>query len=152
MNAPIAATTGIRTCTEADIEWMSQIAHAHYPEEFDLKSVAAWGRERMGNPSMTFLRGERTFGIAHLARRFHAPDRVQAYLTLLYAEPGKTLSSEPFRIVKGLVDWAKEQGATKFWLSDISGHDLGAFAKHLGGRLAGHTYVIDLDDKGKRYG
>ena len=152
MNVTLSPSTGIRKCTEADIEWMAQIAHAHYPDEFDLASVAAWGRERMNNPSMTFIRGERTFGIAHLARRFHAPARVQAYLTLLYAEPGKSLSSEPFRIVKGLVAWAKGQGATKFWLSDISGIDLGVFAEHLGGRLAGHTYVIDLDDNGKRYG
>ncbi len=152
MNAPIPESTGIRRCTEADIEWMAQIAATHYPGEFDASSAAAWGRARMSNPEMTFLRGQHTFGIAHLARRFHAPSRVQAYLTLLYAEPGKTLSSEPFRIVKGLVAWARGEGATKFWLSDISGHDLGGFAKHLGGRLAGHTYVIDLDDKGGRYG
>ena len=145
-------TPQIRQCTEADIEWMAGIAHRHYPDEFDRESAAAWGRARMQNPDMTFLRGSRCFGIAHLAKRFHAPSRVQAYLTLLYAEPGKNLSSEPFRIVKGLVEWARGKGATKFWLSDISGHDLGVFAERLGGRLAGHTYVIDLDDKGGRYG
>jgi len=142
----------IRRCGADDIDWMADIAWRRYPDEFDFESAKAWGAARINDPQMRFVRGIRTFGVAHLARRFNAPKRVQAYLTLLYADPGKTLSTEPFRIVEALVAWAKEQGATKFWLSDISGCDLGPFAKRLGGRLAGHTYVIDLDSEGTRYG
>ena len=142
----------IRRCTQADVAWMAGVAHRRYPGEFDLKSAVAWAAQQVNNPQMVFIRGDRSFGVAHLARRFNAPSRVQAYLTLLYAEPGTTLPLEPFRVVEALVAWAREQGATKFWLSDISGCDLGPFAKRLGGREAGHTYVIDLDDEGTRYG
>ena len=144
--------SNIRRCVEADVPWMADIAHRRYPDEFDYESAKAWGYQQIKIPEMVFLRGERAFGVAHTARRFNAPKRLQAYLTLLYAEPAHTQLLEPYRIVEGLVDWARERGATKFWLSDISGVDLGAFAKRLGGRLAGHTYVIDLDAEGTRYG
>lgn len=154
-SAPQTAPQQIRRCTEADIEWMVAIGEERYPGQFDTESVRAWGRERMVNPLMAFFRGERSFGACHLANRFNAPSRKQAYLTLLYSgkdSPSFALSLEPFFISQALIEWARGQGATKFWFSDMTGTDLGPFVKKLGGKLAGHTYVIDLDGKGTPYG
>lgn len=144
----------IRLCTPDDVEWMISIANGRYPGEFDPEQARAWVPARLKEPTMLFIRGERSFGVAHLAKRFNSPTRVQAYLTLLYSEPGfmRSLSLEPFQLIKRMIEWGKEKGATKFWMSDISGVDLGPFAKRLGGRLAGHTYVVDLDGEGNRYG
>ncbi len=156
MNAPIAPLTGIRRCTDADIEWMVEVATTRYPGQFDVEAVKAWGKERLANPQMVFYRGKRSFGACHLANRFNAPSRKQAYLTLLYSIPVEAASlaasREPLRIAEKLVSWAKEQGATKFWFSDMTQTDLGRFAAVLGGKLAGHTYVIDLDGQGTPYG
>ena len=79
------------------------------------------------------------------------PVRPQAYLTLLYAEPGN-YGREVVRIMQALADWAKSKNAGKLWFGDFTGHDMLALSKLLGGRLAGHTYVLDLDGNEKILG
>ncbi len=149
----VAPTPTIRRCVESDIAWLMELAKVRYAEnEYEPAAVAAWLKERMNDPHVCMVRGRNTVGICHVTRRFLAPSRWQAYLILLVSFPQKSLSMEPYRVSEALVDWAKAKGATKFWLSDISGYDLGVFATRMGGRTAGHTYVIDLDDKGGRYG
>lgn len=147
-----AQTGVIRLCTPDDVEWMIKVASSRYPGEFDPDQARVWVPQRLTSPDMLFIRGEHSFGVAHLARRFNAPDRVQAYLTLLYSDADNTHLLEPLMLVKNMKEWAVSKNASKFWMSDISGIDLGPFAKRIGGRLAGHTYVVDLDDKGNRYG
>ena len=89
MNVEIAERTQIRRCTADDIDWMVEVATTRYPGQFDVEAVKAWGKERLVNPQMVFYRGKRSFGACHLANRFNAPSRKQAYLTLLYSIPAE---------------------------------------------------------------
>lgn len=137
----------IRRCQENDIPWMMEIAAQAYPEAEQAYSdnTAAWLLERMRQPEIVFLRGDRSIGIAHLTHRFWVPGNWQAYLLFLYA--GKVDSKnawEPFHLLDALVEWAKLGHATKFWFGDITGYDFEAYAKRRGGSLAGKTYVLDL--------
>lgn len=142
----------IRVCTEADFQWMIDTVLTRYPNAFDVEQARAWATARVKDDRMIFMRGDHSFGVAHLAKRFNAPKHWQAYLTFIYSIDQQGSPFERFRIVRALRDWAKDRGATKFWLSDITGNDLGPFALRLGGRLAGHTYVIDLDDNANSFG
>lgn len=143
----------IRRCTPDDVDFLMQVAeHRYGPKDFDRPSGRAWALARLTDPTMAFFRGERSFGICHIAQRYMAPDRWQAYLTIIASIPSKNLSMEPYRICEAMAVWAKEKGATKFWFSDITGYDLEPMVRHLGARFAGKNYVLDLDDKGGRYG
>lgn len=143
MNAP--AKAWVRRMETDDIEWALSIGRNYYDGRYDEQNVRLWLHARLVEPSMVFLRSAHAVGIAHLAERYHAPGHVQAYLTLLYAEPGNH-GREVLRILEALRDWAVEKKASKFWFSDITGYDLGAVLKLVGGRLAGHTYVVDIDN------
>ena len=132
---------------------MLQVAeHRYGPKDFDRPGVRAWLIERMDHPEIGFFRGKHSAGACHLGKRYMAPTHWQAYLTVIASIPSKTLSMEPFRICEAMVDWAIDKGATKFWFSDITGHDLGPLARHLGARDAGRNYVVDLDPDAGRYG
>lgn len=146
--------SAIRVCTPDDIDWLMELARTRYDtiNDVNLPAVKAWLLERFNDPLMCFMRGKHSMGVSHMARRFMAPDRMQCYLVLLVSFPSKVPSMEPYRIAEAMAQWGKSKGATKFWMSDISGYDLGSFAKRMGGRDAGHTYIIDLDDKGGRFG
>ena len=133
----------IRPCTVDDIDWMVTLARTHYDGLFDEPQARLWVTARLKNSDMIFYRSENAFAVGHLAKRFNAPDRLQAFLTLLYAAPKSGL--EAYFVLQALASWAKDKGATKLWIGDSTGHDLGVFVKRLGGRLAGHTYVLDLD-------
>lgn len=151
--APAEFISPIRVITEDDIDWVMELARARYEQrDYSDEAIRAWIRARLKEPSMHFIRGEHSAGCCHLARRYMEPTRWQAYLTILASIQAPSLSMEPYRIFEALVGWSKQQGATKFWASDITGHDLGSWVRRLGGREAGRTYVIDLDQKGGRYG
>lgn len=143
----------IRQCTNADIDFLIDVAREAYPEGFDEKSTRDWLKVRLNDANLGFFRGERSAGSALLQAKFHAPSRRQCYLLHIAAKrAGNGLAWEPLAIIDALAAWAKQQGATKFWFGDITGIDMGAFAKRRGGYQAGHTYVLDLDGKGNRYG
>lgn len=148
---PRPSPSTVRRMTAADVDWGVALGRTHYPGEFDEASVRAWALARIAEPSMVFLRTDHAFLVGHLAERYNAPGRKQAFLTLLYAEPGN-YGREVLRLVEGLRDWAAERGAAKVWIGDVSGHDLGRIAEMLGGRFAGRTYVVDLGDSGSRFG
>lgn len=156
MDAEVAQRSIIRLCTEEDIPWMLQVAAEAYPQTDAARSQPAidWIRERLKEPNLIFLRGDRAIGIANLVERFYAPGRLQCYLLFLYASKADGLSNvwEPFRILDALADWGKENGASAFWYGDVTGFDFEAYAKRRGGRLAGKTYVIDLDGAGRAFG
>ena len=135
----------VRRMEPEDIEWALGLGRHYYEGRYDEQAVRLWLHARLKEPTMVFMRSDHAVGIAHLGERYHAPGHLQAYLTLLYAEPGN-YGREVLRIIEALRDWAGEKKAAKFWFSDITGYDLGAVLKLIGGREAGHTYVVDLDN------
>lgn len=139
------AATGVWRVTPEDVDWGMALGANHYKGKFDHESVKRWALARLAWPSMVFLRSNHVLGVAHLAERYYAPGHPQAFLTLLYSEPGN-YGREIVRVLEGLSDWASSKGASKFWFGDITGHDMGKLATVVGGRLAGHTYVVDLDN------
>ena len=140
----------VRSVTPDDIEWGIALAGQHYSQEFDETAVRAWAHQRLSHPEIVFLRTDHAFGAANLAMRYSAPTRPQAYLTLLYAEKGVS-GFELLRLINGLKEWALSKGATKFWLGDITGHDMGPLISRIGGVFAGSTYVVDLAGDGRRF-
>ena len=144
----------IRRCTLKDVDFLLEVAeHRYAPADFDRKAVKAWLIERIPQGEIiAFFRGRHSAGCCHLGVRYMAPTHTQCYLTVLASIPQKALSMEPFRICEAMVAWAKGKGATKFWFSDITGHDLAPFVSLLGGRDAGKNYVVDLDPNAGRYG
>ena len=141
----------VRRMLPSDIDWAIGLAKQHYGDKFDAVSVRTWALARLSEPAMVFLRTDHAFGVAHLGERYNAPGHKQAYLTLLYAEPGNH-GLEVVRIMDGLRQWGKGVGVSKFWFGDVTGHDMAKLAKVLGGRLAGHTYVVDLDGDPAAFG
>lgn len=144
MHAPVSKLASVRPMTPDDVEWGLAISRQYYEGAYDENNARLWAHARLLEPNMVFLRSDHVLGVAHLAQRFQAPERMQAYLTLLYAEPGN-YGREVLRVIQALKEWAVSKKAGKFWLSDVTGHDMGAVVKLVGGRLAGHTYVVDLD-------
>ncbi len=144
----------IRRCTVNDVDFLLEVAeHRNGPKDFDRPAVKAWLIERIPQDDLiAFFRGKHSAGACHLGVRYMAPGHKQAYLTVLASIPAKTLSMEPFRICEAMVGWAKAKGATKFWFSDITGHDLGPFVSLLGARDCGRNYVVDLDSNSGLYG
>lgn len=140
----------IRQVTRADIDWIMDLARHHYAGDFDDAAVRAWFLERIGHPDMCFMRGENSGGVTHVMARYYAPRRLQAFLVHLYAFPKAGI--EPYRVVEAMVKWAKARGATRYFLSDITGYDLGPFARRLGGEDMGRNYSIELNDGGGRFG
>ena len=154
MHAPLKGN--IRRCVAADIPWMLSLAQEAYPETdaATLPEASQWIEARMKQPDIVFLRGERSVGVANLQQKFYAPGRLQAYLLFLYAtrEHSDFNVWEPFYILDALQQWAKLGKASCFWFGDVTGFDFEAYAKRRGGRLAGRTYVIDLDGAGRPFG
>ena len=143
----------VRQCTIEDIDFLIEVAKEAYPEGFDDKAARDWLAVRLWDPNLAFFRGERSAGSAMMQVKFHAPGRKQCYLIHLCAKKATNGSGwEPLAVLDALAAWGKAQGATKFWFADITGIDLNAFCKRRGGYEAGHTYVLDLDGKGTRYG
>lgn len=146
-----ASAIWVRRWVADDIEWALSVGRSHYEGLYDEPNLRAWLKVRINEPMMCFLRSQHALGVAHLAYRVQTPKRPQAYLTLLYAEPGN-YGRECLRLLEGLRDWASEKQAGKFWVGDSTGHDLGPVVKLIGGRFAGHTYVVDLDGDSKVLG
>jgi hypothetical protein len=136
-----------------DIDFLMDVAEVRYgPKDFDRPQARAWMAARMNSDIMAFFRGEHSGGCCHLSKHYMNPTKYQCFLTVLASKPSKSLSMEPFRICEAMVEWAREKGATKFWFSDITGHDLAPMVRHLGARVAGQTYVVDLDPDAGLYG
>lgn len=153
MHGTIEPESVIRPITEDDLDWVMALAKTRYQErDYSEGQMRAWIAARLKEPSMYFVRGRHTAGCCHLARRYMAPTRWQAYLTIIASIPSATPTLEPFRVFKALVDWSREKGATMFHASDVTGFDLGPWCRALGGREVGKQYVIDLDGKAGRYG
>ena len=146
-----ASVTPVRLLTEDDIEWALGIGRLYYEGAYDENSVRLWLYARLKEPGMIFLRSEHAIAVAHLAQRFQMPGRFQAHLILLYSEPGN-YGREVLRLMEALKQWALEKKAGKLWFGDVTGHDLGKIAGMIGGRTAGHNYVVDLDGDPKTLG
>ena len=154
MHGNFSVSSPIRRCTLDDVDFLLEVAeHRYGPNDFDRPSVRAWLIERIPQHSMiAFFRGKHSAGACHLGVRYMAPTHKQCYLTIIASIPQKSLTMEPFRICEAMVGWARDQGATKFWFSDITGNDLAPFVCYLGAREAGRNYVVDLDPNAGRYG
>lgn len=143
----------IRRCVPEDIDFLMEVAeHRYGPKDFDRVQGRAWTLARLSEPTMAFFRGRHSFGVCHITKHYMAPTKWQAFLTVMASIPQKTMSMEPYRICEAMVEWAQSKNATKFWFSDITGHDLAPMVRHLGGRRAGHTYVVDLDPEAGPFG
>lgn len=133
----------IRRATLDDAPFLLELAREKYPaRQVDL--AANWLKWCIESPDRLVLIGPNSAGIAQVQWNYGFERR--ARLDALAARPTTGAALEALRIVRLMIDWAKQQGAVgSFRLDADTGVDFGPFAKRLGGRPVTMTrYEIPL--------
>jgi hypothetical protein len=128
----------IRKATSDDETFMFEIAKEKYPERA-IERGAPWVRWAMQHSERLVLVGPNSFGIAQVGW-FYGMER-RARLDMLCARPIPGAALEALKMVRMMVAWAAEQGATgAFRLDADTGVDFEPFARRLGGKLVTTTW------------
>lgn len=137
------AVTPIRIATLDDITLIGEIARQQYPH-LDVEKARGWLTWAIQHPDRLVLVGLNSVGIAQVAWFYGMEKR--ARLDVLARRPAPEGVLEAFRMVRIMVSWGKEKGATgNFKLDADTGVDFGPFAKRLGGKPVTVTrYEIPL--------
>lgn len=140
--APPAQET-VRRATLADVPVLLEIAKELYADR-PVANAESWLRWAIQNPERLVLIGKASAGVAQLSWNYGFERR--ARLDALGALPGRASAFEALRIVRLMIQWARENGATgTFRLDADTGVDFGPFARRLGGKPVTHTrYEIPL--------
>jgi len=130
----------IRLATLADVPIWIEKAKAKYPGR-DVEKATRWAEWCVQNPNRLVLVGRNCAGIAQVDQYYGF--ECKAKLDMLFGDP----SWETFRMVRMMVRWAREKGATgTFRLDADTGADFAPFAARLGGRPVTVTrYEIPLE-------
>lgn len=130
----------IRIATVADIPTLVEFAKEAYGDRLIgrggewVKSGggAHWLQWCISNPDRLVLIGANSVGIAQVS--WHYGFEKRGRLDVLVSRPGSKTPFETLKMVRIMLDWAKEKGATgKFKLDADTGVDFEPFAKRLGG-------------------
>jgi len=141
MTALVTEELVIHRALDADKPFMLELAKEKYPNR-DIERGVPWVEWCMGNRERLVLVGRHSFGIARVEWIYGFERR--AGLDMLCARKGAGF--EAFRMVRMMIQWAREQGAQgEFKLDADTGVDFGPFARRLGGRASSaQWYVIPL--------
>lgn len=130
----------IRHCTLEDVDFLIDVGRACYPP-FDEDAIRKWLESLFTNPSAMMLRSENGACIASITRLIYR-DRPMCYFVFLCARPNKTL--EGYRLLKSMVECARERGASQVHIGSETGFDFAPFAKRLGWEVENPTYVLRM--------
>lgn len=133
---------GIRRATLDDVPALIEFGRTAYPGR-PIEQAAPWLAWYIQNPDRLVLIGLSSAGAAQVTTDYGLERR--ARLSLLAAKPVPGAVFESLRILRAMVDWAKEKGAVgTFRVDSGTGVDFGSFAKRLGGRQVLTDYEIPL--------
>lgn len=140
-----AAVNPIRRATEADIPFVRELAVLKYPAR-NVEQALNWFKWCLQSPDRLVLVGANSFGIAQVDWNYGFERRGRMDVLAGRAVPGA--SFETLRMIRMMVLWAKERGATgNFKIEADTGVDFGPFAKRLGGRQVTTVwYEIPLNE------
>lgn len=147
-------TRGIRFVTEADFDWIADIAHQSYGN-FDVESSANWTRAALQHPDRCLVLRDDAYAIfVTMETAFWAPSLKHAKL-LLFCSDKSNPKRNPFgaaRMLREAVSWARYHGACGFWIQGITNSDLTPLARLCGAQETGQIFVVPLTDALPSYG
>lgn len=130
----------IRIAVSDDIPWILETAIAAYPP-FNVEEAGKWTVFNINNPKLIFVRGEVSFAVAMEQSIFWLPEKY-CELQFLASRKARAGATELLNILKYINGLRKERGCGKMYLNSRLA-DLEPFAKRLGGRLIGKSYVLE---------
>lgn len=134
----------IRPATDEDLDWLMNVAGTAYPAgTYDQQAGRNYWRQIINSPVCHMYRGERSAMAAMLVSMPYAP--AQKFATLLPVMSLGNAGAELMIMTRILLDWAKEQGASRFDFSAITGVDLGPLARRFGGVPVSPAYTVRFD-------
>lgn len=119
---------------------MLEAARACYPA-FDEDEAVKWGNAAVVNPTVIAVRGEYGFAVASVVRFFYRATP-QCFMVFLCAKPNARL--EGYRLLKSVIQSARERGATKIHIGSETDFDFAPFARRLGWEAQPLSYALRL--------
>lgn len=119
---------------------MLDVARECY-SEFVENEAREWGMGALMQPNTIALRGDNGFVIASIVKFFYK-DRPQCFPIFLCARSNSSL--EGYRLLKSMVQSARERGAAKVHIGSETGFDFAPFAKRMGWETEPPSYVLRL--------
>lgn len=137
--------SAIRRVTEEDIPWLHELCRQAYPAGYyDPIASERWVRGLMKQPStVLLLRGSLAWLCTNVAAPPWDSKKLEARL-LPVASSSPKAAWELAKMTKQAIDWAREQGASKFYFAAMTGVDLGPLARRFGAVPVSPSYVLDL--------
>lgn len=130
----------IRPITVDDLDFMYEVASACYPA-FDKTEAWAWAQSVLTQPNIIALKSGQGFVVASITRLFYRKDS-QCFIVFICAKPNRRL--EGYRLLKSVVQSARERGASKIFIGSDTGFDFAPFATRLGWDTQPPTYALSL--------
>lgn len=112
-----------------------------YADHFDEAEAKAHADLWLKNPDVLMFRGENGFVVASITRLFYRKKH-ECFIVFLCARPNKTL--EGYRLLKTVIQSARERGATKIYMGTDTGFDFAPFAARLGWETQPPTFALSL--------
>jgi hypothetical protein len=102
------------------------------------EGAIGWLRWAIANPDRLVLCGPHSGGVASVS--FHYGYERRARVDVLAARPTPGAALEAMRMVRVMLAWAREHGASRLRLGADTGVDFGPFARRLGGERKTEVY------------
>lgn len=130
----------IRRAVADDIPHIVELAKARYGA-FHEENVRDWLNKAVVMDNYLVLIGERCAGVCTVHPFFYNPSELHA--TQLYEVAAPGAGWEPYKLFKGLVNWAlADKGAIEYHFGSATSTDLSPFAKRYGAELDRPSWVI----------
>lgn len=141
----------LRPVTPADIDWLLDLADEKYPP-YNRDAARDW-LERFTQPAdhYVFLRSEHGATMASAISSFHDPTGIEVHLGFLAClGSAPPMRMEGFRLLQGVIGWARGIGARSFHFGSQTGVDFSSFAKRLGAAREIPSFELRLEAPGEQ--
>ena len=120
----------IRVADESDLPFLMTLAREKYPHRGGGDTSVRWLRWVMNDRNHLVLVGAHSGGIASVSWNYGIERRGRVDVLAARPTPGAAL--EAMRMVRLMVDWARQEGAESFRLAADTNVDFAPFAARLG--------------------
>ena len=127
--------------TTDDIDWLLTLAKDCYPR-FDVDSSEKWLRAYCGKPGIIIVRGDHSAGLAVTHAPFWLGGEKECELQFVCSRQTRFGAVELLANLRHINELRKQQGCARMFINSRLA-DLEPFAKKLGARLIGKSYVLE---------
>ena len=133
-----------RIVIEEDIPWMSALAQARYPRNYDMEAGEMWMRNIVLRQPMVFypIRTDHAFMVTLISMLPWLPAEPEANVIMLCAEDGWIWDS--IRLARASFDWAIRRNCARWGFVSDTGFDLGPIGERMGLVERTPRYVVSL--------